>query len=119
MFKGDVMRVKFLRGFENYKESMEKIGELAKLPENILIEGVELKKYVINTSLPQHTKHLITKSTESVNSCEYVGKLPIQGMVVIGVKCTVINDGFGKMWFIEISNEKHLNMILAGEFDGN
>ena len=111
--------MKFLRGFANYKESMVKIGKLLDLPDNIVVENIELKKYHVDTSLPKDTKHLMTRSTESVVSCEYVGKLPIQGLVAIGVKCTIVNDGHGRMWFVEISNEKYLNKILDGEYNGN
>lgn len=111
------VRIKFLRGFDNYKESMDKIGKLLDLPDDIVVETVDLKKYHVDTALPKHKKYLISQSTESVVSCEYVGKLPIQGLVVIGVKCTTVNDGHGRMWFVEISNEKYLNKILNGEYN--
>ena len=101
--------------FTEYVDTLILIGDLNKLPNEITVDGVILRKSFRDTNLVEHSKYLMLSRIVRHVACGFVGRNSSGKFIVTEIECNHYNI-CGSMYNVRIRNKSILDKVLAGDY---
>ena len=101
--------------FTEYVDTLVLIGDLNKLPNEITVDGVILRKSFRDTNLVEHSKYLMSSSIVRHVACSFGGRNSSGKFIVAEIECNHYNI-CGSMYNVCIRNKSILDKVLAGDY---
>lgn len=110
-------------GYTEYREGMSKIAKMCELPDEIVIDGISVRKHYVDTLRPKDFKYA-TQTSDRIVECSFRGIDSSGKKVFVSVSCTTMTFGGEKRWVTEYCNKYVLDSLLnyrnsLGGIDGN
>ena len=101
--------------FIEYVATLTLIGDLNKLPNEITVDGVILRKSFRDTNLVEHSKYLMVSRIVRHVACGFGGRNSSGEFIVAEIECNHYNI-CGSMYNVRIRNKSILDKVLAGDY---
>ena len=101
--------------FTEYVNTLVLIGDLNKLPNEITVDGVILRKSFRDTNLVEHSKYLMSSRIVRHVACSFGGINSSGKFIVAEIECNHYNI-CGSMYNVRIRNKSILDKVLAGDY---
>jgi hypothetical protein len=101
--------------FIEYVDTLTLIGDLNKLPNEITVDGVILRKSFRDTNLVEHSKYLMSSRIVRHVACSFGGINSSGKFIVAEIECNHYNI-CGGMYNVRIRNKSILDKVLAGDY---
>lgn len=101
--------------FIEYVDTLTLIGDLNKLPNEITVDGVILRKSFRDTNLVEHSKYLMSSRIVRHVACGFGGRNSSGEFIVAEIECNHYNI-CGSMYNVRIRNKSILDKVLAGDY---
>lgn len=101
--------------FTEYVDTLVLIGDLNKLPNELTVDGVILRKSFRDTNLVEHSKYLMLSSMVRHVACGFGGRNSSGDFIVAEIECNHLNV-CGSMYDVGTRNKDILSKILNGDY---
>ena len=117
------MSYELVHGYTEYREGMSKISKMCKLPNEVVIDSVTVRKHYVDTLRPKDFKYS-TQTADRIVECSFRGTDSSGKKVFLSISCTIITFGGEKRWVTEYCNKDILDSLLKyrnsfGDINGN
>ena len=101
--------------FIEYVDTLTLIGDLNKLPNEITVDGVILRKSFRDTNLVEYSKYLMSSRIVRHVACSFGGINSSGKFIVAEIECNHYNI-CGSMYNVRIRNKSILDKVVVGDY---